>query len=395
MVFSTLSNAFSQVRSLGPEGLSDAERGELGHLTDAALAFASTKAYPTITAVGDETFEELYLHLAKMLIECSFGMGNQLLGRTETPVSRQRAVEGLEIARLVLRVAPSDDLMALVDRNLALLKVTEVLEPSEAASVYLSTLDVMQQYAGAEAFSAAIADLLIIADNRNAPELLSVVVSALVKAPQHLIHGELIMNPLVRNLFALIGEDYKYERIADMIGPLCQVFSSALRATNSEDAAKDFLMLIQLALNTSNRQSFVREQLLDLFRQARACMDEGVCSLIFINTILNAATLWLLLGPPDEHLEAAAAMPFQVSVSEIASEEWHHLLSEESERELARHIVSVRRVFAFYLSPDGKPHVHMSLAPNIDDLARATDSATATILDTIISRLRDYSLGQL
>jgi hypothetical protein len=392
----TLSHAFTQERR---ERLSDAERNALGRLVDAALAFASERAYPTITAVGDETYKEVYQRLAQMLIGCSFGVANQLLGRTETEVSRQRAMEGLEIARLALRVAPSEDEIAYVDRNLAVLKVADVLDPSEAASVYLATLDEMQQYAGPEAFSAAIADLLILATARRVPELLSVVVPALLKAPRHLIRGELIAGPMVRSLFALIGDEQHYsreayERLPDIIGPLCQVFSGALRATDSEDAAEDFLLLIQLALNASNWHPFVRDQLLDMFRLARASMDEGVCSPMFIDTILNAATQVLLLGssePADQPSEFAGKMAFEVLVSELAPEKWRHILfelSDESERELAGHIASIREAFAIYDSPDGARYVHTTIAPNIDDPTLAKDPGSAAILTSILSKLR-------
>ena len=371
----------------------DSERHAFAALADAAMSFATEKAYPIMVAAADEEFKSLYSYLGRMLNFCGFGVANQLFGRSETQVSRQQARNALEIARHAFKIAQSDEDIAYVDRNYVLLEVFEVSDPRDMADIYLKTLDHMQNYADANGFTGLILDSLLVASVRDKPEFASYIIAALSRYPTEIILGEKIVEPMVLALQTLIGEHDEYERIENIVCTLCTMVAYTLRGTKSEEAAQDLLTLFILAVNASGRNHNIRDQLIDLFVKLRECMDKDECSSTFIGTILKASgqcrTAW------QDHmtnlpLEVATKIPFDINVSEVSPTGYQVIFQEGPEKDLLSHIGLITSFTIIYTSPDQKVYVNTNYAFEIDPKISAEDhQLVLKLLPSITEKIRE------
>jgi hypothetical protein len=352
----TLTRAFSPSRQVP---FSDLEKQALGKLVEGLFGFTTARAWPTIMAAGDHSYQHLYITLARGLIAASFAVANQLLGREETPTTRRQALEGLEIARAALGIAPSQGDLEYLDRNATLLRAGDVMNPIELAQLYRANLAAMAPYADAKAFTGAIQDLLFASAKREAPQMLETLLALLADAPRDLVRCEAFIDQVLIALIDLSkASDANQAAMASRLTiPFCAFFADRLRQTEDADAAEEIAQLSLLGMNLA-RGSEGLEQVSRLFTDLNKMLTEESCGALFVTAVLKGAQAAQRVLKTRQG-QAGSLVGFNTTFTVFSRERLRELVRDDAERANLGQLNALTLAVTDHVVAGGERYVHM------------------------------------
>ena len=366
----------------GPR-LSDVEEHALDGLVDAVLEFGISKAWPHILKANEPEFGGPYRAVANVMVTASYVVGNQLRGREESEESRQRALVGLDIARLALDVAPQADILHFVDRNSALLLSQRATIPEEVASVYRDILSRMAQYAGAEPYTDAITDLLLRQRHQPSPEVLQTVLTALEEAPHELVIAERIAWEVSDAMSELAGR-VQSEDSVDLCRLASRFFSyffGRMRLADDDDALIAVGNLARIAANLASRAE-QQHEIAKVFVEAYASFDASPPSEVFLAAFITTAQSVQMLFQ-GRQAAAAALMPIDTQFLIIPRDQLLPFVRDADEREQLQPLDHIQIATSSHML-GGRSHSFVSF--NII-IARSPDFGGADALSSLAREL--------
>ena len=282
---STLMSAFSWSREAP---LTEIETRVAGRLIDDASEFIKNKAWPALVT-RDDRLESIHLAITRTLLVVGYVISRQLRGRIETPTSRRRALEALEIAREALGSTRLQEDLQYLERSSALLLAMDLEDPSEIMPIYEAVLRVIAPIAETNTFTGAVEDILFLSTVRRVPHILEDILPILLTAPKDLVRCETFINRVLHMLVDLVETDV-FERArwaARLTTSYCIFFANRIQQTTDQSAADAISQLSWLGVQLG-RGTGQQDQIFTIFNHLHSALDQQQCSPLFIRAVLKA-----------------------------------------------------------------------------------------------------------
>ncbi len=371
--FSFLQDTLASVITRRKEdSLRTAETHAIDKLIDALFDFAVDVAWPTIIQARDRTFKNLYVALARALTTASFAVANELRGHPETEATRRRALIALDIARMALSIAPSSSDLQFIDRNATILLSHEKKSPVEAAKLYIETLNNMKTYADADAYTAAIGDLIFLSKSGSTPQVLETLLLVLAESPPNLVRSEGLIWRVVEAVTSIAPPSKASDPtlVVRLLVPLFRFFCEQMRQTEDAEAA-DGIAHLAMFLANSAVEPKQQEQVAGVFVEAHSSFVENPPSEVFLRALLKGVQLVQVLFR-QRGADADSLIPFETILFSPSKDELKSLAQDYVEQSHIEQLGGISFAVTNYQlagTPRVHTNVHVELSEGLDENA--------------------------